>query len=130
MPPDATHEVSRIIAAAEEITLDPTTPASPTNVLGEDTEIARLAALTPLAYERERQSAARQLGYRLSVLDKYVAEARGGVDNTIAGHALNLPEPVPWPEPVNGAALLDGIVNATCRYMILDETLRFPRKLR
>ena len=120
MPPDGTQEVSRIIAAAEEITLDPAGPASPSDALGEDDEIARLAALSLLAYEREREAAAQRLACRVSVLDKLVAEARGGVDDTFAGHAINLPGPTPWPEPVNGATLLDGIVNATRRYMILD----------
>jgi hypothetical protein len=61
MPPDGTQEVSRIIAAAEEITLDPTVPASPSDALGEDDEIARLAALSLLAYEQEREAAAQRL---------------------------------------------------------------------
>ena len=83
MPPDGTQEVSRIIAAAEEITLDPTVPASPLDALGEDDEIARLAALSLLAYEQEREAAAQRLACRVSVLDKLVAEARGGVDDTL-----------------------------------------------
>jgi hypothetical protein len=77
MPPDGTQEVSRIIAAAEEITLDPTVPASPSDALGEDDEIARLAALSLLAYEQEREAAAQRLACRVSVLDKLVAEASG-----------------------------------------------------
>src|SRR5438132_11534526 len=117
MPPDGTDEVSQIIGAAEEIVPDFQATASPTTSVGDEAEITRLAALSAVAYEQERKEAAQQLHCRVSVLDKLVAEARGGVGDTLAGHALNLPEPEPWPEQVDGAALLDSIVAAICRHM-------------
>lgn len=41
-------------------------------------EIGRLAALSPLEYEREREAVAKRLGVRPRVLDKQVGEARRG----------------------------------------------------
>ena len=107
--------------AAEEIVPDFQATASPTTSVGDEAEITRLAALSAVAYEQERKEAAQQLHCRVSVLDKLVAEARGGVGDTLAGHALNLPEPEPWPEQVDRAALLDSIVAAICRHMVLDD---------
>ncbi len=45
-------------------------------------EVARLAALDPLEYDRQREGAAKALGVRVSILDAMVEEAR----------------PKPWPE--------------------------------
>jgi hypothetical protein len=44
--------------------------------LNDDAEIARLAALSPIAYERERAATAKKLGMRAAMLDKVVAAAR------------------------------------------------------
>jgi len=43
---------------------------------GDDAEIARLAALPPVTYDRERKEAAEALGVRVSLLDRMVSEAR------------------------------------------------------
>jgi len=45
---------------------------------GDDAEIARLAALPPVTYDRERKEAAEALGVRVSLLDRMVSEARNG----------------------------------------------------
>jgi putative DNA primase/helicase len=85
-------------------------------------EIVRLATLSPLHYEKVRSVAAGQLGVRSGVLDGLVkAERRksAGDGSGLQGHAIELSEPEPWETPVDGAALLDEIVSAIQRYVVL-----------
>jgi Protein of unknown function (DUF3631) len=99
------------------------TPAAPNEPNGEvDTtaEIARLAGLPPLQYDREREAAAKRLGCRTSTLDQLVATHRGKPAAAPGqGRPLDLPEPEPWPQPVDGAALLAGLAVAIRRYVVL-----------
>ncbi len=85
----------------------------------DDIEIGRLARLSPLEYDRERVDAAARLGLRTRTLDVLVADAkRDKVGVEKQGRALLLPEPQPWPEPVNGAELL-GEVSAGIRHHVV-----------
>jgi hypothetical protein len=86
----------------------------------EDAEIARLAALPTTQYERERVPAAEKLGFRVSILDKLVIAARGSASTPGQGRPLELYEPQPWPDSVNGAELLDTIATEVRRYVVLD----------
>jgi putative DNA primase/helicase len=91
----------------------------------DDTEIARLAALPLLVYERERISAAKRLGCRGQILDRLVAAERGrnGTDNSACqGRKLVLHRPEPWLEAVEGAALLDDLAKAIRRHVVLSAT--------
>jgi putative DNA primase/helicase len=91
----------------------------------DDAEIARLAALPSLEYERERKSAAKRLGIRVAKLDGLVAAARvhAGASNTGGrGRPLDLHEPEPWPEPVLGAKLLDELSTTIRRHVVLGAT--------
>lgn len=86
-------------------------PTTPTARLGDghaddDATIAALATLSPLAYERQREAQAERLGVRVSMLDKLVRAASGAADDGLQGKPVDFPEPQPWHEPVNGAALL------------------------
>jgi putative DNA primase/helicase len=86
-----------------------------------EAEINRVAQLSTLDYERERETIAKRLSIRLHVLDEMVARAR---QKTAADPSLtSLPavETVPWPEPVNGAQLLDDITAAVRRYVVLEK---------
>ena len=75
-----------------------------------DGEVARLAKLPKAAYDLARRDAAGKLGVRFPILDKLVADARPKGDSPAGqGRPLQLPEPEPWPEPVDGAELLDEI---------------------
>jgi hypothetical protein len=86
------------------------------------TEIARLASLPPIAYDRERREAARRLDVRPSTLDRLVQGARGEEETAAGqGRALRLVDPVPWPEPVDGAALLADLAAATKKYVVLAD---------
>jgi putative DNA primase/helicase len=108
--PDGAETVRAIIAAAEDVQPD------------DDAEIARLAALPLLAYDREREAAAKRLGIRrVSILDKAVAAVRGNGGTTPSqGRPLDFPEIAPWPELANGAELLDELARAIRQYVVLD----------
>ncbi|MHB0981033.1 MAG: DUF3631 domain-containing protein [Thermoleophilia bacterium] len=80
-------------------------------------EVARLAALDTLTYERERKEAAETLGIRVAVLDSLV-QARREVEQPGSG-TLFLEDPEPWPDPVDGAELLDEICATLRRYVSL-----------
>ena len=88
--------------------------------------IARLARMPVLEYERQRDAAAALLGIpRVAILDRFVNAARRSGRNahdeqrTLQGHALVMIEPAPWPQPVNGAALLDEVAASISRHVVL-----------
>jgi len=97
-----------------ELDFDPTPKAddgvgeSPTAA---DGRIAGLAVLGPVEYDKVRQQEAQTLGIRVSTLDGEVAKLRSnGNDADIQGKALFLKDPEPWPDPVDGDALLVELV--------------------
>jgi len=104
------EDVKRIMDAASEV------------VLNDADEIAHLAKLPPLEYERERKKAAERLSIeRISTLDAIVEGRREKPQATQGqGRALSLPELEPWHEPVDGATLLEELVAAILRYVIMD----------
>ena len=83
-----------------------------------DDEIARLAALPILIYESCRKSEAKRLNVRVSVLDRLMKQAHDE-DGQGQGHVLKLPELEPWPEPVDGYALLNELAAVFARYIVL-----------
>jgi len=84
--------------------------------------VARLAKLPPLEYDLFRKKEAERLGVRTVTLDAEVAAERGeSADDDAGGGGLQLPEPEPWPEPVDGAQLLGDMVAVLHRYLALPE---------
>lgn len=84
-------------------------------------EVARLAKLPPLEYDREREPAARKWGCRVTTLDKQVNAARGEVTCAPGqGQPINLPELEPWDTPVAGATLLHELSDTISTYVILS----------
>ena len=86
--------------------------------------IKTLAGLPPLDYDRRREAEAEKLRVRVGTLDGLVQaeRAKNAPPPESApgqGRPLKLPEPAPWPEPVDGAALLDGIVAVIQRFVVL-----------
>ncbi|MGH7091421.1 MAG: DUF3631 domain-containing protein, partial [Stellaceae bacterium] len=100
--------------------------ATVSEITADDAEIARLASLPPLQYDREREAAAKALRCRAAILDKLVAAERdkaGGAkaaDTAGQGRALKIDNIAPWPEAVDGAALLDTIAATIRRHVVLD----------
>ncbi len=81
--------------------------------------IARLARMSAIDYEHNRLPEAKHLKMRPAALDREVAKLRGNSARATPGAALDLHDPVPWPEPVDGAALLDELAAAFGRFVIL-----------
>ena len=93
-------------------------------------EIARLARLSTIEYERDRKTGAERMGVRIPILDRLVEGERarlglsGGAPDGKQGHAVSFPEPEPWPEPVDGASLLNGIAAAIRQHVVLTDHAR------
>lgn len=81
-------------------------------------EVNRLAALPTAAYDQQRKEVAKKLRIRVSTLDNEVRAARvataGEPDRRVV-----LSEVEPWPEPVEGGALLAEVAAAIRRHVIL-----------
>jgi putative DNA primase/helicase len=87
-----------------------------------EAEIRRLAKLPSIEYDRERVPAAERLGIRVGVLDKAVKGSRAESGETKGqGRPFQVPEIEPWPDAVDGAALLAEIVNAVRRYVVMPD---------
>lgn len=85
-------------------------------------ELQRLSCLSRYQYEQERTDAASRLGMRPQVLDSEIKERRrSAADGGNSGTALVLEEPEPWPEPVNGADLLDELAVVLTRFVKMPE---------
>lgn len=80
--------------------------------------IKDLAALDPLEYECRRQDEAKDLNLRVSVLDDEVRKLRPAPDQD---RAEVFGEIEPWPDPVDGTALLDELLVTINRFCVLPE---------
>jgi uncharacterized protein DUF3631 len=92
-----------------------------------DAELARLAKLTTIEYEQQRKGAAEKLDVRASILDKLVEAERLRLnpdDDGKQGQIISFPEIEPWSEPVDGAALLDGIASIIGNHVVMSDYAR------
>ncbi len=87
-----------------------------------DTEalLTELAALPLIEYDRRRQRDAKRLCVRVATLDAEIAKRRpaGEEDKGSGGLFADLE---PWPDPVDGAALLDALAAAFIRHVVLPD---------
>jgi putative DNA primase/helicase len=98
-----------------DITPDPTT--------AQDLEKAVdvLAKLTSVECEQHRKTIAKQFAIRARSLDVMVKERRRELANVAAGNEILPPASEPWPEPVDGAQLLDSIRAVFRRHLVLPD---------
>jgi putative DNA primase/helicase len=84
--------------------------------------IARLALLSPIELDRVLDEEAKALGCKPATLKSEIAKARGR-STGVAADADDvddfLVDPEPWPEPVDLADLLDGIVEEAKAHLVL-----------
>ncbi|MFZ5834712.1 MAG: DUF3631 domain-containing protein [Pseudomonadota bacterium] len=92
---------------------------NPVNDKGKDFDatIEALAALRPHEYDRVRTAEATRLRVRTATLDDAVKGLRA---QQSGGAASLFTDVEPWPEPVNGAALLDEISSTVRRFIVCD----------
>ena len=96
---------------------------------GDDDEfkrsVIRLAARPAHEYDRCRQAEAKRLHVRVGTLDDDVRAARASTsgDNALQGRALEWPEPEPWPELVDGEAMLTEIAALIALHVSLPAAL-------
>jgi putative DNA primase/helicase len=85
--------------------------------------LARLVALTPVQYDRVRESEAKRLHVRVATLDAEVAKARGDDTDTDTGNGrpFEIEAPELWHNPVDGARLLDDLAATFRRFVVLPE---------
>jgi len=104
-------------AAASPQATEPNAPEAPqpgeTNIY-EVEAIKRLAALSPMDYDRTRKAEAEALGIRPATLDKLVTLARK--EGESAG--LDFDDVEPWPHPINPAELLSEVSTTVRRFII------------
>jgi len=88
-----------------------------------DELVQELARLSPLEYEQKKKPIAKAYGInRISVLDKEVEKARKDTDDdTAKGRKIEYTDTEPWPEPVNGVAVLDEAANLIMKHMVIRE---------
>jgi len=77
-----------------------------------------LASLSPADYDRARKAEAKRLGIRLETLDAEVAKLQPLSDDGKA-RAVKLESIEPWPEPVDGAQVLDQVSSRFSLYVKL-----------
>ena len=129
------REATRVLrAAARDAGLpawevEATLASAERTATGDDDEfkrsVIRLAALPPHEYDRCRQAEAKRLQVRVGTLDDDVRAARASTsgDNALQGRALEWPEPEPWPELVDGAAMLAEIAEIIALHVSLPAAL-------
>jgi putative DNA primase/helicase len=86
-----------------------------------DGEIERLAALSPVEYDRAREAAATRLGCRVATLERVIADTRRAApsNDVDSGTGVTLADPSPWLDPVDGQKLLNEIATTASRYLVL-----------
>ena len=88
----------------------------------DETEFLRLAALTPVEYDRARTPTAKALRISVGTLDAEIKKRRPAEqDDTKQGAAVIFDDLPPWEQSVNGAVLLDEVEIYVSRHLALPD---------
>jgi hypothetical protein len=101
--------------------IDQTPEVRLADVTDQEALLAELASLSPIDYDRRRESAAKLLGVRVSTLDSEVAAQRSKLEEQQVTAQLAAAIPAPWPEAVDGAQLLHDLAALYHRYVVLPD---------
>ncbi len=83
-------------------------------------QLQRLAALGRVDYDRERDGAADRMGIRRATLDAEVEQRRSRSSEGRQGDSDALRADIePWPDPVDGAALLNDLAALFLKFLAL-----------
>jgi hypothetical protein len=109
--------------------LDKAEPA----ILSKEGEIEKLAHLSPLDYALIRKAEAKRLGIPLGILDTEVRKARDRLarktQSAKPNDSFSIEDTPLWPQPVNGAELLDELVECIGAHVVMGETQRWTTAL-
>ena len=83
----------------------------------------RLAALQEYEYDGVRLAEAKRLGVKVGTLDTAVKALREPTGDDLQGSAISWPEPDPWDDPVDGAAMLSELSEVIGRYVQMSDPL-------
>jgi Protein of unknown function (DUF3631)/Bifunctional DNA primase/polymerase, N-terminal/Primase C terminal 2 (PriCT-2) len=94
------------------------------NTIEKAIEIVKLAALPTVQYDPLRKDAAKRLEMRVGTLDDLVERLRpptagDGADKQ--GQEISFKATVPWPDAVDGAALVNDMIGAHRKHVIMSE---------
>lgn len=89
-----------------------------TSALPDAERIESLARLSPIEYDRTRETEAKALGVRAATLDKMVKDLRQEKSST---DGMTFDDIEPWPNPVDPALLLSDLVATVKRFIICPE---------
>ena len=96
-------------------------------LLNLDELVQELAELPPLEYEQQKKPIANLYNIgNISVLDDEVKKARKGTgEDTAKGRKIEYTDTEPWPEPVDGAAVLDEAADLILKHMVIREVYAY-----
>lgn len=83
----------------------------------DEDQIRELALLTPFEYDRVRIEKAEELKVQISTMDKEVKQAR----KDVRADEFKIDPPDPWPDEVNGAEVLNQVVDLFNSYLVLPD---------
>jgi len=86
----------------------------------DEPELKRLARLTPIEYDRERNEAAKTLGIRSKTLDEEISARRPPAVKEDSKSVIDM-DLEPWPDDVDGSTLADSIRHAYSRFLATDQ---------
>jgi putative DNA primase/helicase len=113
--------VRACIEAAEAVETIETRAQEPANAAIE-AAVERLAALSDADYEFVREDEAKKLGFSLTFLDKVVRQTKAANAPSPTDPAKQFSSVEPWPQAVDGKALLSELVTTILAYVVLEES--------
>jgi len=82
--------------------------------------VERLASLSALEYDLQRKETAKRLGIRPATLDAEIKARRPDMQAMNKGAELGLVDLEPWPEPIDGAEILQAVADRISRYVCMS----------
>lgn len=83
--------------------------------------VQSLVNLSPVAFDLACKREAPRIGCTIGALKREVKAARGEAERTGSGRPFNIAEIEPWPDPVDGAWLLNELVATFRRFVVLPD---------
>jgi putative DNA primase/helicase len=113
--------------SAQKVAIEEFVNAMPTaNICADETGIrARISKLDTVTYDQKRKELAKEYGIRPVTLDGLRKDTAQKAES-LQGREIAPDDPEPWPDKVDGAALLDEIEKQLCGFVVLPESSIVP----